>query len=270
MVPAVRPRVFDAFPFGGSPTEMLLLECRFTELYDAVDAFILVEADSDHQGHPKPWNYAEHKDQFAQWADKITYVQATELPSAEEFPPESNVWVREHAQREWIIRGLADLDASPDDIVLQSDADEIPRSICARNVRPQGDGFISFHQTAHFWAIDWLYTQGWSGTVAGRVEAALKVGFGGMRDMRNRNPHKLDNAGWHFSWLGGPEAWDYKVETFCHPETVHKIAGENGLRRFKRGIHTDDHKMRPCEVDSSYPKWMQDPANVPDSWRRPR
>ncbi len=260
-------RTFDAFPFGGSPTELLLLECRLTELYDAVDGFIIVEADTDHQGHPKDYNFAANKDRYDQWSDKITYIQATELPTVEEDP---GVWAREHAQREWIIRGLAALDAHPDDIVLQSDADEIPTALCARNVKPQRGNFISFHQRGHFWAIDWEYVEGWCGTVAGRVEAALATGFGGMRDMRNRAPMKLPNAGWHFSWLGGPEAWDYKVSTFCHPEVVDRIQGSNGERRWREGIHVDHHRMRPCEVDKTYPKWMQDPANVPESWRRPR
>lgn len=260
-------RRFDAFPLGGSPTELLLLECRFTELYDVVDGFIIVEATVDHQDHPKELNYLANEDRFAPWKDKITYVVAERLPTREE---DDGVWAREHAQREYIAQGLAELEADADDIILQSDADEIPRAVAARNVRPIGDNFVSFNQKGHFWAIDWEYVEGWCGTVAGRVEAALKVGFGGMRDMRNRAPQKLPNAGWHFSWLGGPEAWDYKVSTFCHPEVVDRIQGENGERRWREGIHVDHHKMQPCEVDSSYPKWMQDPANVPDSWRRPR
>jgi flavin reductase (DIM6/NTAB) family NADH-FMN oxidoreductase RutF len=43
-----RPRVVDCFPFNN---ELDMLECRLTELYDAVDAFVLVEARVDHQDH---------------------------------------------------------------------------------------------------------------------------------------------------------------------------------------------------------------------------
>jgi hypothetical protein len=260
-------RRFDAFPFGGSDTELLLLECRLTELYDTVDAFIIVEAHVDHQDHPKALNYREHEDRFAPWKDKIKYVVAGRLPTREE---DDGVWAREHAQREYIARGLAELEAEADDIVLQSDADEIPRAVYARNVRPTGDNFIGFHQKGHFWAIDWLYPNGWNGTVAARVETALKFGFGRMRDMRNLAPQKLPNAGWHCSWLGGPEAWDYKVNTFCHPEVVDRIQGSNGERRWREGIHVDHIKMDPVDVDHTWPKWMQDPANVPKSWYRPR
>lgn len=262
----MRPRVFDAFPFGGSDTELLLLECRLTELYDAVDGFILVEADVDHQGHPKPWNYAANKDRFSPWADKLVYVQATGLPTVEEDP---GVWAREHAQREWIAEGLKALDARPDDILMQSDADEIPRAVCARNVRPTEAGFVGFHQRGHFWAIDWEYPPGWNGTVAARVDTALRSGFGKMRDKRNFAP-KLPNAGWHFSWLGGPQAWDYKVGTFCHPEVVDRIQGAEGERRWRDGIHVDHIKMNPVDVDATWPKWMLVPENVPPNWYRPR
>ena len=100
----MRPRVIDAFPFAGTPTELLLLECRLTELYDAVDHFVIVEATTDHQGHPKALNYAENEDQFKAWADKIVYVTTDALPTMEENHWE---WAREHAQREHIARGLA-------------------------------------------------------------------------------------------------------------------------------------------------------------------
>lgn len=259
-------RRFDAFPFGGSPTELLLLECRLTELAEAVDNFIIVEADVDHQGHPKALNYMENRERFAAWQDKIVYIVASGLPTVEEDP---GVWAREHAQREFIAKGLAELGAGPDDIVLQSDADEIPTAVTARNVRPNGSNFVSFHQRGHFWAIDWSYPLGWNGTVAARVETALEVGFGQMRDRRNF-AMRLPNAGWHLSWLGGPEAWDYKQSTFCHPEVIDRIRGENGLARWRTGVHVDGIRMDPVDVDKSYPKWLQDPANVPASWRRPR
>ena len=73
-----RRRIVDTFPFAGSPTELLLLECRLTELYDTVDAFVIVEAEVDHQDHPKPLNYLDNVDRFAAWKDKIVYVLAND------------------------------------------------------------------------------------------------------------------------------------------------------------------------------------------------
>ena len=128
----MRPRIIDAFPYNN---EADILECRLTELYDAVDAFVLVEADVDHQDHPKPYHYLENAERFAPWADKIVPVQAKGLPTLTENP---DPWAREHAQREFIGVGLGVLDATAEDIVLQSDVDEIPTALAARNVRPSG------------------------------------------------------------------------------------------------------------------------------------
>ncbi len=270
----MRPRVIDAFPFAGTPTELLLLECRLTELYDAVDQFVIVEAKVDHQDHPKPLNYVENEHRFFPWRDKITYVVAENMPS---LAQDDWSWAREHAQRESIILGLHELDAQPDDIILQSDLDEFPTALAARNVRPQRDELISFRQRGHFWAVDWEYPPGWQGTVACRVGMLPKLAanrncgpFAAMRDARNSCPKVIPNGGWHFSWLGGtPDTWMTKVRSFCHPEVEQRLV-ENADRYFRDGIHVDGIVMRPVEVDHTWPKWMQDPKNVPYSWRRPR
>lgn len=255
-------RRFDAFMMNN---ELDLLECRLTELEDAVDQFIIVEATVDHQDHPKPLHFLENQDRFAPWKDQIVHVVAERLPTLEEDP---GPWAREHGQREYITVGLEAAGAEPDDIVLQSDIDEIPRAVCARNVRPQGDNFVGFHQRGHFFAIDWSYPPGWNGTVAARVETAVATGFGAMRDKRNF-AMRLPNAGWHFSWLGGPEAWLAKVGSFCHPEVEGRILAD-GERYWRDGVHVDQVRMEPVDVDESWPKWMLVPGNVPDSWYRPR
>ena len=66
-----RPLIIDSFPFNN---ELDMLECRLTELYDAVDWFVLVEATRDHQDHRKPLHYADNTGRFLPWADKIVHV----------------------------------------------------------------------------------------------------------------------------------------------------------------------------------------------------
>jgi hypothetical protein len=198
-----RPRIIDCFPFHD---ELDLLECRLTELHDTVDAFVLVEADVTHQDAPKPYHFSDNAERFAPWADKITVVRATGLPTKTAAP---DPWAREHAQRDWIAEGLAQLDLTGSDIVLQSDVDEIPRTLHARNVRP-GGGFVVFGQRGHFWAVDWFYPIEWHGTVAGTVTSLSRIGsrpLVKMRDIRLTGtcPQHMRDAGWHLSWLGGPE-----------------------------------------------------------------
>lgn len=273
------PRVFDSMPFAGSPTELLLLECRLTELYDAVDAFIIVESPRDHQDHPKPLNYRENVDRFAAWKDKITYVVWDEMPTLAE---DDWTWAREHAQREGIGAGLYELDAQPEDIVFQSDLDEFFPPLIARNVKPHAYEKVSLRQRGHFWAIDWQYPDppGWSGTVVTRFGTLCKAAtrteqpFTWMRESRIRNVKQIPNAGWHFSWLGRAEAARLKVASFCHPD-VEKDISSDYERFWREGIHWglgsgDFRRLIPVDVDKSWPQWMQDPANVPASWLRPR
>jgi beta-1,4-mannosyl-glycoprotein beta-1,4-N-acetylglucosaminyltransferase len=253
--------IVDTFPFFN---ELEMLECRLTEIYDAVDYFVAVEADVDHQGNPKPYLLSENLERFAPWKDKLRVVRATGLPTVEEYP---NAWWREQQQREYLTGALAELDAQPDDIILHGDVDEIPTAVAARNVRPRG--FVTFNQRAHFWALDWLYPPGWEGTVAARVRDIPS--FSEMRNSRRRNRVALPNAGWHLSWMGGAEANVTKVEAFCHPEIgpAVKQSIANGHTLLRDGKHTDGTPLVPVDVDGSWPRWVVQ-GNAPASWYRPR
>ncbi len=254
----------DTFPFFN---EHELLQCRLEELFDAVDYFIAVEADVDHQGHPKPYHLSENLERFDPWKDKLRVVRATGLPPVEEFP---NAWWREIAQREHLTPELAKLDVGPDDIIFHGDVDEIPRAVVARNVRPTS--CTTLLQRGHFWAVDWLYPPGWEGTVCARVRD-IPGSFGDMRNTRRQNPARcrIPDAGWHFSWMGGEAANIEKVNSFCHPETIPEITEviEKGHLFLAEGFHSDGTKMEPVDVDSSWPAYIYE-RRCPDSWFRPR
>ena len=262
-----RPLIIDTFPFHD---ELDLLECRLTELYDTVDWFVVVEADVTHQDNPKPSYFCDNQERFAPWADKIKHVWATGLPTVAAFP---DPWAREHAQREHIATGLEQIGVNDHDIVLQSDVDEIPRALHTRNVRPGGQ-LVSFAQRGLFWAVDWSYPLPWHGTVAATVSGLTRLGdrrFSKMRDARNLAPIKLNDAGWHLSWLGGPERAMKKVGAFCHPEVEDRIVGaiDNDNFYWREGFHVDGQKLTPVDVDETWPKWIRD-GNAPASWYRPR
>ena len=91
-------RVFDTFLFCD---ELDLLEVRLLELHDHVYRFVLVESPLTFQGNPKPLYYADNKERFATYADKIIHVIA-DLDSLGEG------MAREHAQRNATWQGLGD------------------------------------------------------------------------------------------------------------------------------------------------------------------
>ena len=267
-----RPKLIDAFPMNN---ELDMLECRLTELQDAVDHFIIVEATRDHQDHRKPLWYAENKARFAPWADKIVHVivDEGEMPSKQD---DANPWAREHAQRAFIGRGLTAIDGLADtDILMQSDIDEIPRALQARNVRP-GGRILAFEQRLYSMAVDWLHPEMWHGTVAGQVGTVLRLQqgrqFAYMRDMRMKAdcPPQLRDAGWHLSWMGGSEAALAKLGSFCHPEIAERTQTLLETNVFlTQGYHVDGQRMMPVDVDDTWPKWIVD-GHAPASWFRPR
>ena len=69
----------DCFPFAGTDVE-LLLECRLTPLRRRRPLRV-VEATTDHQA--RVTRIPQHRDDFAAFKDKITYVVADDLPTVE-------------------------------------------------------------------------------------------------------------------------------------------------------------------------------------------
>ena len=101
-----------------------MLDIRLRELDTVVDRFVLVEATRTHSNRPKPLYYAENRARYAAFADKIIHVVV------EDTPDTTNAWAIERFQRDCILRGLHN--CRPDDIILMSDVDEIPRARVAR------------------------------------------------------------------------------------------------------------------------------------------
>ena len=139
------PRVFDCFPFFN---ELDVLEIRLSELDALVDHFVIVEATHTHTGKPKPLYFAEHRQRYAQFSRKIIHVVVEDLP----LEP-SDHWVREIYQREAIMRGLGDAD--PNDRIITSDCDEIPKPPRVATARWRYRGFS--HRIVAFWCENYFY-----------------------------------------------------------------------------------------------------------------
>ncbi len=255
------PVVVDTFMFSN---ELDMLECRLVELDGCVDFFVLVEADVTHTNTPKPFHFDENRDRFARWADRIVAVKATDLPS------DPDPWTREHAQREHIFAGMADLNLPTDAVILHGDVDEIPRPLQVRNIRPKRT--VVFGQRFHPFAVDWSHPDMWRGTVAARLSDVSELGsFAELREQRFTAPcplHMMD-AGWHFSWVGGRDFAVGKLHDFAHSEIVGRTEHQmidDGFRR--DGWHVDGVKLEAVTVDGSWPKWIAE-GHAPAEWFRP-
>ena len=121
-------KVYDCSIFYN---ELDLLDIRLHELDSVVDYFVLVEATKTHSGHEKPLFYSENRARYARFANRIVHIVVDDMPEQ----VDNNRWPPEIHQRRCIARGLAACE--PNDIILISDADEIPSSETVAKMRDQ-------------------------------------------------------------------------------------------------------------------------------------
>jgi beta-1,4-mannosyl-glycoprotein beta-1,4-N-acetylglucosaminyltransferase len=242
-----RPMVYDCFLFYN---ELDVLKIRLEEMYPYVDHFVLLECTESFQGHPKPLYYEENKQLFEKYQDKIIHVVVKD-----HFPSVSP-WPREFFQRNQILRGLKK--ASPQDIVILSDVDEILRgSDVARFIAPllacQTKATVA-NQRFYRWYCNRLNadTPFWLGSVA------VKAKF-----FRKTPPDKvwfhkakylaIHDVGWHFSNMGGLKTYIEKLAGFSHPE-----ANTEENRDPKNIFNTIQASLQLVPIDQSFPQILQD------------
>jgi glycosyl transferase family 17 len=245
-------RVWDTFIFRD---ELDLLEARLTELDGAVYRHVLAEAPIDHQGNPKPLHYAENKERFSAWQDKIIHVVADDLGDGD---PTS----KDHAQRDALFRGLGDY--GPDDILLHSDADEIPRP----EVLQKAPGHLLLMRN-HVLAVN-LLEPGWWGGLAGAAPGERPARMYDIRALRHDVASSfIHDAGWHFTWLGGPDAMRRKVRAFAEPafEDMRQLIEDHAEDFWRDRVNpgSGGKRLILTAIDESWPAYVRE-LKGPDAW----
>ena len=107
--------VYDCIPFFN---ELDILNLRLHILDPYVDKFIIEEATVTFSGEPKELCFEKNKELFAPFLSKIEYIVV------DNSPVDVTTHERDKFQKNALERGLSD--ASPEDVILLSDVDEIP------------------------------------------------------------------------------------------------------------------------------------------------
>jgi beta-1,4-mannosyl-glycoprotein beta-1,4-N-acetylglucosaminyltransferase len=202
-------KVFDAFMFFN---EYQHLELRLRELHEVVDYFILVEGSKTHTGHPKPFYFRENEAAFAQYRDKLIPI-AVDLPAGGK---ESWFgWGREIFQRSVINAVLAER-AQPDDIVLSSDVDEIPRTRVLQEYAGRTDVCAIEEKTYHYNLNTLLEVPTLDPKIC-RYWNLKPLGVSDLRYYHQAHPvHVIKNGGWHLSFMGGTDKIIEKMKAYAH------------------------------------------------------
>lgn len=246
--------IVDGFIFYN---EVDLLELRLEELYPVVDKFILVQAWQTFRGDGKMPFYHPGDERWAKYKDKIKHVTIG-MTGVQGGP-----WERETYQRNWI-GSLAKEIAGDDDILIVSDADEIPRRSVVAGFRESFDGPVRLHTPTFYYALNVLAGEDES------IKAAKLRDIDTAEGLRRGHPDEtrlIKDAGWHFSYLGNREFISNKIRSFSHSEldheTIHWGIEENMTAL--RDPYGFGQNFSLLQVDDTWPVTVK---NNPEKWGR--
>jgi beta-1,4-mannosyl-glycoprotein beta-1,4-N-acetylglucosaminyltransferase len=269
-------KIFDSFIFFN---ELDLLELRLNILNDVVDYFVLTESPFTVSGNEKPLFYQENKDRFGKFNDKIIHNITEEIPNdfndylvkrpfhtAYETADENGTryidlpirFQRAVYNRECSAYGVVKAGATDDDIVMTSDADEIINPYVIEDL----DWFDPSHnyvalQRAFYFKFNYLYEENWKGT---RISTFKHLKTTTVDRLRTdwRKAYLIENAGWHFSFLGDADNVRLKLASYEHTENNISSNVDNMEQRINEGLDPigRSNRLQVVPIDDSYPEYI--------------
>lgn len=207
---------------------------RFEILNDSVDYFVINEAPLTFSGKPKPLYFWENRDRFSKFSNKIIYTIFDEEKEG------WDQWDRDREHKNGAIKALEGV-ADDGDLIIYSDADEIwePSSVNFDNFDEE-TLYICMQRTYYYYLnTEWynVHTPDaitWRGSKYSSYKLLKQNSFDTFRDWNsyfhlNSNFKKqyIENAGYHFSFLGGAENIKYKVGSYGHQELNIPVVTDN-------------------------------------------
>lgn len=215
------------FLFNTFLDEVDFLLMKLDEVFPVIDWFVIVQGTHTFQGDPNPVFHSSRKaveenKEFDRYRSKIIFHVHTCIPSRMDNGKvnRSSVWGCEFAAR------IAPYDAvkhllQPQDVIVQTDADEIPRrealQLLKRCYIPPVRFPIVFVTTLYFYRfgteVPWHYHwEAISATLFDPEDIATSF-------QRTRSGSVfLHHAGWHCSWCMTPTEMQRKLSSFSHSE----------------------------------------------------
>ena len=210
-------RLYDCFMYNN---ENLILELRLNTLDKLVHKFLIVESAFDHQGNKKKLKFNINK--FKKFKNKIIYLKLNR------FPDNLSDWGRENYNRNHISQGI--IEAAPDDYIMISDIDEIPR-IHNMNIF-ENKKFTVFRQKMIYYRFNLKNTTEpyWYGSKVCKKKylkspqwlRKQKVKTYSFWRIDKINWHVIDNGGWHFSFVMSNSMIAKKIRSYAHREFNNK------------------------------------------------
>ncbi len=241
----------------------LMFQIRYNILVNYVDYFIVCESLFDHKGNPKKKNFI-WKNEFDK--NKIKYF-LLEKP----FPKDTNPWENQAIQRDYLL-SKTDF-AKPNDYILFSDPDEIPKPEILKNFKLTKKYGIFLQDCFNYkFNLYNKYESPWEGTRVAKKKNLKSIDYMRQKVKRKnleynffrfdkeKNIQVFENAGWHFNNIMSYEKISLKLKTFAHTEfssntfssiEIIKKKIERQIDLFNRG-----HKYEKVKFDNFFPKYI--------------
>ena len=275
-------KIYDCFNFFN---ELDILELRLNTLYDHVDYFVIAESDVTHSGVAKKFFYEEHRERFSKFADKILNYKILDTPYDFINLPETDEvelkkvynyietqtnrfnrsnqpdYGRDFFQKESVRRAL--VNCKDDDIIMFSDADEIPNPKFLKNIKNLDleTTLYSLNQPMYCYFLNMLKQSDWYGTKVGLYKNIKDLSLNELRGDESLTV-KLPDGGWHFSFMGNAEEIRTKITSYSARDLVNQHVYDSVEENIKNGIDVFFRgKLTQVPLDPSYPPYVLENLN---------
>src|SRR5260221_6564173 len=218
--------IYDCFLFNN---ELEILDIRLHELDSVVDKFVLVESTVTHSGKPKELFFKKNKDLFKIYKNKILHIIIKDTPKV------TLPWIINDYQFSQLKRGL--IKCTPNDIIIFGDVDEIPKAEKILEWKNKPGQLKVFKQVLSYYHLYYIDKDeecyGTRMTLLRHIQSypTMWIAKYSIHDI------KIQNGGWHFSYIGGVKRIQHKLDAMTHQEiNVDKYnSKEHILKEIARG-----------------------------------
>jgi beta-1,4-mannosyl-glycoprotein beta-1,4-N-acetylglucosaminyltransferase len=257
-------KIIDAFLFFN---EIDLLDMRLNILDDYVDYFVITESDNTFSGNSKELFFEKNKNLFEKFEDKIIYNPIS-IPSDITVTWDREIWQR---NCQW---GAINKISTDDDLILTSDVDEIPSLKILENAHRWFDKTQLYHfqQDMFMYYLNNFKTSNWFGTRACGKSTLIERTIDDIREsteiFNKLSGTVIQNAGWHFSYLGGEQQIKYKLESFSHQEFNNDGIKQNIQNSLNNNIDLFGRYVNHSiiKMDSRFPEYITNNRQKYNNW----
>ncbi len=262
--------VYDCFQYFN---EDHIVDLRFNILNDYVDYFVVSESTKNHQGEDKKINF--NSKNFPKFKNKIKHVVADykgSISSEKHTGGESPV---EQHQRNYLLEGIKD--ASPEDLIILSDSDEIPDLSKISEIN-KNKKFIAFSQKMFMYKLNLqnLNESNWIGSKITKKKyiSSMQV-LRGLKFKKypfwrlDKRDLQIIEGGWHFSFMQTPSQILNKVKSYSHGEFYSENLTEEEIEMKilnNKDIFNRGFELKKIELDKSFPKHILENKNKYKKW----